>query len=57
MAKKNSTRPWRLSYVWESGIKGVLTYDTEANANDKADEMRAYAELRGAAIEITVAHR
>ena len=57
MAKRGETRPWRLQYAWESGIKGVITFRTQAEADYKAQEMRANAEWSESSIDITVTHR
>ena len=58
MAKRGETRPWRLQYVWESGIKGVSTFRSQEEADYKAQDLRDYAErCGGSAITVTVTHR
>jgi len=57
MAKRGETRPWRLQYVWESGIKGVTTFRSQEEADYKAKDLREYAERVNSSITITVSHR
>lgn len=57
MAKRGETRPWRVTYEWDNGIKGSQSYQTEDHANLKADEIRRNAAHTDATVMVTVAHR
>lgn len=43
MAKRGETRPWRVTYRWDSGIGGTEAYASEDQANYKADQIRQAA--------------
>ena len=57
MAKRGETRPWRLQFVWESGIKGTVTFRSQEEADYKAQDMRDYAERTSSSVDITVTHK
>lgn len=57
MAKRGETQPWRVTFVWDSGIKGTVACRTEDQANMKAGEILRTAELREASVAVTVSHR
>lgn len=40
MAKRGETRPWRVRYEWENGVKGCETFSDEWRAEACADEIR-----------------
>jgi hypothetical protein len=57
MAKRGETRPWRLTFVWDNGIKGVETFAERAYADDQADRMREYADRIDRSITLTITNR
>jgi hypothetical protein len=57
MAKRGETRPWRLTFVWDSGIKGVETFSEREYAEDKATWFRDYADRIEHAVTLTITNR
>ncbi len=57
MAKRGETRPWRMRFVWDNGVKDTVTYATVEQANYQAEKMQAYADLIGSTISISVERR
>lgn len=57
MAKRGETRPWRVRYEWENGVKGCETFSDEWRAEACADEIRRAAEHRDLSVSITIEHR
>ena len=54
MAKRGETRPWRVTYQWDSGINGTIVCATEDQANFKADEIQRHADMQNRYVEINV---
>jgi len=44
MAKRGERRPWRVRYVWTTGVKGTDTFTTRDEADSRADKIRAAGE-------------
>jgi hypothetical protein len=57
MAKRGETRPWRVRYEWENGVKGCETYRTEGDALRFADEVRRNSERNDMTVQIDVTAR
>ena len=57
MAKRGETRPWKLHFIWENGVKGVTPFRTQEEATWRADDMREYAKRIESGVTITVTHR
>ena len=53
MAKRGEKQPWKVRYVWTSGIRGTIACHSEDLANIKADQIRQAGERRGDA-DVTV---
>lgn len=41
MAKRGETKPWKMTYLWPSGIKGTVAFGSETQARDAADRQAA----------------
>lgn len=48
MAKRGSTRPWRMKFEWDNGVKGVVTFHTEEEAEHAAKQQRERVGQNGA---------
>lgn len=58
MAKRGERRPWRVTFEWSSGVKGVDTFISQDEAEMRAEKIRKAAEWRDdATVTVTVAHR
>jgi hypothetical protein len=56
--KRGSTAPWRVTYVWSNGVKGVASYSTRDLAELNADKIRRNAAHRDdVTVTVTVTHR
>jgi hypothetical protein len=57
MAKRGETRPWKVSYVHENGIKGTSSFTSRDGAEMHAQMIQENADRRGMTTAITVTYR
>lgn len=57
MPKKGEVRPWLMRYEWPNGIKGTMSYRTEADARFAAEQQTKIIGPTGDRCTVTVMHR
>lgn len=57
MAKRGETRPWRVRYVWDTGIKGTATFGSEDEALWQKSKIEDAAELQDRTVTVTIERR
>ena len=51
------TRPWKMDYVWENGLKGTISYRSESDARNAVVEQQHMANLQKRACTAVVEYR
>lgn len=54
--KRGQRAPWKVRFVWDTGVSGKVACSDEWTANHKADEIRRNADLRDREVTVTVSH-
>lgn len=54
MAKRGEQRPWRLSFTWDSDIRGTTTHRSQGDALDQVQTLQRNSHMRGIGITISL---
>ena len=58
MAKRGETKPFKVLYSWDTGIRGTVACGSLDEAEQKAAEIRRNGEYReDASVVVEIAHR